>query len=132
MWGLKHEGTTFKGGNNPNDTWGEFERLQAIQELRLEPDTAGKFSVSRMTMDPSLLLYVLLPRKRNHEMASEEDILILWAMSKEKQINWPYLMANRMVNYSHGLIFEASSFDLSREKVVVLGKANAITRKNIN
>ncbi|MED6136580.1 hypothetical protein PIB30_057331 [Stylosanthes scabra] len=105
----------------------------------------GKYSINRMTMDHHHLLYVLLPRKRNHEMASEEDLLILCAMAQGKQLNWPYLIAHKMLNHSHGKattnlghailwtkIFENLGFDLSWEEAVMLRKANVITRKNIN
>ncbi|MED6227166.1 hypothetical protein PIB30_110826 [Stylosanthes scabra] len=102
-----------------------------MRDLRLEQAASGKYAVSRMTTDHRLLLYVLsyvlLPRKRNHGIATEEDLLILWAIIKEKQIHWPYLMAHRMLRYSHGNassflglvhlwtgIFEMALLDLSR------------------
>ncbi|MED6185440.1 hypothetical protein PIB30_057101 [Stylosanthes scabra] len=84
IWGLKDEGVTFKGGNNPHGTWDEFNKLDAIRGLRLEHAAPGKHAISRMSTDHRLLLYVLyyvlLPRKSNHGLASEEDLLILWAM----------------------------------------------------
>ncbi|MED6177142.1 hypothetical protein PIB30_095151, partial [Stylosanthes scabra] len=90
---LRNEGATFKGGNNPHRTWNEFDRMEAVRELRLEPAASGKYAVSRMSTDHRLLLYVLsyilLPRKSNHGTATEEDLLILWAIIKEKQIHWP-------------------------------------------
>ncbi|MED6199762.1 hypothetical protein PIB30_078955 [Stylosanthes scabra] len=58
-WGFRYEGTTFKGGNGLHSTWGEFQRLEAMQELRLGFASSGKFAVSRMTMDQRLLLYVI-------------------------------------------------------------------------
>ncbi|MED6127206.1 hypothetical protein PIB30_085852 [Stylosanthes scabra] len=102
-----------------------------------------------MSIDHRLLLYVLsyvlLPRKSNHGTATEEDLLILWAIVNEKQIHWPYLMAHRMLRYSQGKattflglthlwtgIFEMAPLDLSREEVVNPGSANIITSKNIN
>ncbi|MED6188794.1 hypothetical protein PIB30_089302, partial [Stylosanthes scabra] len=36
VWGLKNEGVTFKGGNNPHGTWNEFNKLDAIRGLQLE------------------------------------------------------------------------------------------------
>ncbi|MED6181513.1 hypothetical protein PIB30_019940 [Stylosanthes scabra] len=120
-----------------------------MQEILLEHASSGKFSVCRMSMDHRLFLYmisyVLLPRKRNHGTTSEEDLILLWAMIKEKQIHWPYLIAHRMLKYSQGQdtsslgnvmlltkIFEFLHFDLPEEEAVTLGKANAITQKNIN
>ncbi|MED6126732.1 hypothetical protein PIB30_081250 [Stylosanthes scabra] len=102
-----------------------------------------------MSTDHRLLLYVLsyvlLPRKSNHGSASEEDLLILWAMVQEKQIHWPYLMAYRMLRYSQGKptsflahahlwtsIFEISPLDLTREEDVKPEISHAISSKNIH
>ncbi|MED6163582.1 hypothetical protein PIB30_081386 [Stylosanthes scabra] len=105
-WGLKDEGDTFKCGNYPLGMWNEFSKATAVRELRLEYAAPGKYTVNRMSIDHRLLLYVLsyvlLPRKSNHGTATEEDLLILWAIVNEKQIHWPYLMAHRMLRYSQG------------------------------
>ncbi|MED6139686.1 hypothetical protein PIB30_086125 [Stylosanthes scabra] len=147
--GLKDEGVTFKGGNNPHGTWNEFNKLDTIRGLRLEYATPGKYAISRMSTDHRLLLYVLsyvlLPRKSNHGSASEEDLLILWAMVQEKQIHWPYMMAYRMLRYSQGKptsflahahlwtrIFEISPLDLTREEDVEPEISHAISSKNIH
>ncbi|MED6122258.1 hypothetical protein PIB30_038107 [Stylosanthes scabra] len=132
-WGLRNEGDTFKGGNHPLGTWNEFSKATTVRELRLEYAVPGKYAVSRMSTDHRLLLYVLpyilLPRKSNHGTAIEEDLLILWAIVNEKQIHWPYLMANRLFCYSQGRI---ALLDLSREEVVNPGSTNIITSRNIN
>ncbi|MED6175714.1 hypothetical protein PIB30_080903 [Stylosanthes scabra] len=149
IWGLKNEGVTFKGGNNPHGTWNEFNKLDAIRGLWLEHAMQGKYAISRMSTDHRLLLYVLsyvlLPRKSNHGSASEEDLLILWAMVQEKQIHWPYLMAYRMLRYSQGKptsflahaylwsrIFEIAPLDLTREEDVEPEISHAISSKNIH
>ncbi|MED6177900.1 hypothetical protein PIB30_102489 [Stylosanthes scabra] len=149
VWGLKNEGVTFKGGNNPHGTWNEFNKLDAIRGLRLEHAAPGKYAISRISTDHRLLLYVLsyvlLPRKSNHGSASEEDLFILWAMVQEKQIHWPYLMAHRMLRYSQGKptsflahahlwlrIFEIAPLDLTREEDVEPEISHAISSKNIN
>ncbi|MED6114101.1 hypothetical protein PIB30_077081 [Stylosanthes scabra] len=148
-WGLRNEGDTFKGGNHPLGTWNEFSKATTVRELHLEQAAPGKYAVSRMSTDHRLLLYVLsyalLPRKSNHGTATEEDLLMLWAIVNEKQIHWPYLMANRLLRYSQGRsgsflalahlwtgLFEIAPLDLSREEVVNPGSANIITSKNIN
>ncbi|MED6114647.1 hypothetical protein PIB30_082417 [Stylosanthes scabra] len=130
-------------------SWGEFDKLEATRELRLEMSASGKYVISRMSTDHRLLLYVLsyilLPRKRNQSTVNEEDRLILWAMAKGKQIHWPYLLANQMLKFSQGTadsylghahlwtrIFEVAEIDMSREEVETPGKANVITTKNIN
>ncbi|MED6198942.1 hypothetical protein PIB30_071410 [Stylosanthes scabra] len=134
-WGLRNEGDTFKGGNHPLGTWNEFSKATTVRELRLEQATPGKYAVSRMSTNHRLLLYVLsyalLPRKSNHGTATEEDLLILWAIVNEKRIHWPYLMANWLLRYSQGRsgsflalahlwtgLFEIAPLDLSREEVV--------------
>ncbi|MED6153107.1 hypothetical protein PIB30_098394 [Stylosanthes scabra] len=149
IWGLQNEGATFKSGNNPHGTWDEFDKLEAARFLNLGPAASGKYPISRMSITHRLLLYmvsyVLLPRKSNHGTATEEDLPILWAMAQEKQINWPYLIAHKMVKYSRGAataslglahlwtrILESLDFDLTRERVIEPSKVNAITHKNIN
>ncbi|MED6190075.1 hypothetical protein PIB30_102197 [Stylosanthes scabra] len=122
IWGLQNEGATFKSGNNPHGTMSTTHRLLLY-----------------------MVSYVLLPRKRNHGTATEKDLPIIWAMAQEKQINWPYLIAHKMVKYSRGAattslglahlwtqILESLDFDLTRERVIEPSKINAITRKNIN
>ncbi|MED6150148.1 hypothetical protein PIB30_069556, partial [Stylosanthes scabra] len=137
-----NEGATFKSGNNPHGTWDEFDKMEAARFLNLGPAASGKYPISRMSKTHRLLLYmvsyVLLPRKRNHGTATEEDLPIIWAMAQEKQINWPYLIAHKMAIASLGLahlwtrILESLDFDLTRERVIEPSKVNAITRKNIN
>ncbi|MED6164269.1 hypothetical protein PIB30_088062 [Stylosanthes scabra] len=129
--------------------WNEFNKLDAIRGLRLEHATSGKYAISRMSTDHRLLLYVLsyvlLPRKSNHGSASEEDLLILWAMVQEKQIHWPYLIAHRMLRYSERKatsflghahlwtrIFEIAPLDLTREEDMEPEISHAISSKNIH
>ncbi|MED6223880.1 hypothetical protein PIB30_078443 [Stylosanthes scabra] len=145
---LQNEGITFKGGNNPHGTWNEFNKLDVIRGLWLEHAAPRKYAINRMSTDHRLLLYVLsymlLPRKSNHGSASEEDLLILWAMVQEKQIHWPYLIAHRMLRYSRGKptsflahaylwmrIFEIAPLDLTREDDVEPKISHAISSKNI-
>ncbi|MED6212375.1 hypothetical protein PIB30_082648 [Stylosanthes scabra] len=149
VWGLKNEGVTFKGGNNPHGTWNEFNKLDAIRGLQLEHAAPGKYAISRMSTDHRLLLYVLsyvlLPRKSNYGSVFEEDVLILWAMVQEKQIHWPYLMAHKMLRYSQGKptsflahaylwtrIFEIAPLDLTHEEDVEPEISHAISSKNIH
>ncbi|MED6214530.1 hypothetical protein PIB30_103884 [Stylosanthes scabra] len=148
-WGLRNAGTTFRGGNNPHSEWNEFEKMDAARALRLDPASSGKYHVSRMTTTHRLLLYVisriLMPRKSNHGSATEEDLILLWAMINEKQINWPYLMAHKLVEYSHGKVnlalglpylwgkvFPLIPLDVSQEEFVASKPEFTITSKNIN
>ncbi|MED6186425.1 hypothetical protein PIB30_066589 [Stylosanthes scabra] len=96
-----------------------------------------------------LLLYaishMLMPRKSNHGTATEEDLIFLWAMVNEKQINWLYLMAHKLVNYSHGKVnsalglphlwtkvFPLIPLDVSQEEFVASKSEFAIISKHIN
>ncbi|MED6112578.1 hypothetical protein PIB30_062904 [Stylosanthes scabra] len=148
-WGLRNEGTTFRGGSNSHNEWNEFEKMDAARALRLNPASSGKYHVSRMTTTHRLLLYVisriLMPRKSNHGFATEEDLILLWAMINERQINWPYLMEHKLVEYSHGKVnsalglphlwgkvFPLIPLDVSQEEFVASKPEFAITSKNIN
>ncbi|MED6125285.1 hypothetical protein PIB30_067162 [Stylosanthes scabra] len=123
--------------------------MDAARALRLDPASSGKYHVSRMTTTHRLLLYVisriLMPRKSNHGSATEEDLILLWAMINEKQINWPYQMAHKLVEYSHskvnsalglphlwGKVFPLIPLDVSQEEFVASKTEFAITSKNIN
>ncbi|MED6209303.1 hypothetical protein PIB30_053358 [Stylosanthes scabra] len=148
-WGLRNAGTIFCGGSNPHSEWNEFEKMDAARALRLDPASSGKYHVSKMTTTHRLLLYVisriLMPRKSNYGSATEEDLLLLWAMINEKQINWPYLMAHNLVKYSDGKVnsalglphlwgkvFPLIPLDVSQEEFVASKPEFAITSKNIN
>ncbi|MED6170115.1 hypothetical protein PIB30_027715 [Stylosanthes scabra] len=148
-WGLRNAGTTFRRGNSPHSEWNEFEKMDAARALRLDPASSGKYHISRMTTTHRLLLYVisriLIPQKINHGSATEEDLILLWAMINEKQINWPYLMAHKLVEYSHGKVnsalglphlwekvFPLIPLDVSQEEFVASKSEFAITSKNIN
>ncbi|MED6114627.1 hypothetical protein PIB30_082159 [Stylosanthes scabra] len=149
VWGLRNEGTTFCGGSNPHSEWNEFEKMDAARALRLDPASSGKYHISRMTTTHRLLLCVisriLMPRKSNHGSATEEDLILLWAIINEKQINWSYLMAHKLVEYSHGKVnsalglphlwgkvFPLIPLDVSQEEFVASKPEFAITSKNIN
>ncbi|MED6164537.1 hypothetical protein PIB30_091037 [Stylosanthes scabra] len=103
-WGLKDEGDTFKGGNHPLGTWNEFGKATTVRELRLEYAAPGKYAVSRMSTDHRLLFYVLsyvlLPRKSNHGTATEEDLLILWAIVNEKHFDAEFLQTLDLGKYT--------------------------------
>ncbi|MED6188954.1 hypothetical protein PIB30_090894 [Stylosanthes scabra] len=107
-WGLKNQGDTFKGGSYPLGSWDEFSKATTMRELRLDYAMSGKYTVSRMSTDHHLLLYVLsyvlLPQKSNHGTATKEDLLILWAIAGS------FL---RLAHLWTGL-FEMAPLDLSR------------------
>ncbi|MED6127128.1 hypothetical protein PIB30_085166 [Stylosanthes scabra] len=148
-WGLRNAGTTFREGNSPHGEWDEFKKMDAARALRLDPASSRKYHISRMTTTHRLLLYmisrILIPRKGNHGTATEEDLILLWAMINEKQINWPYLMAHKLVEYSHGKVnsalglpqlwgkvFPLIPLNVSQEEFVASKSEFAIISKNIN
>ncbi|MED6112580.1 hypothetical protein PIB30_062939 [Stylosanthes scabra] len=67
------------------------------------------------------------------------------AMVEETELNWPYLLVYRLMNYAssslepslgHGMlwtkIFEHFEFDLSDEEVIHIVEENAITSRSLN
>ncbi|MED6111136.1 hypothetical protein PIB30_049711 [Stylosanthes scabra] len=97
-----------------------------------------------MSTDHRLLHYMLsylwLSRKGNHGALTEED-----AMVEETELNWPYLLAYRLMHYAssslepslgHNMlwtkIFEHFKFDLSDEEVIYITEENAITSRSLN
>ncbi|MED6114029.1 hypothetical protein PIB30_076356 [Stylosanthes scabra] len=92
-WGLRNAGTTFRGGSSPHGSWNEFEKMDTARALRLDSAASEKYHISRMTTVHRLLLYaisyMLMPQKSNHGTATEEDLILLWTMINEKQVNWP-------------------------------------------
>ncbi|MED6148236.1 hypothetical protein PIB30_051164 [Stylosanthes scabra] len=92
-----------------------------------------------------MLSYVWLPRKGNHGVVTEEDLVLLWAMVTKVKLNWAYLIARRLRLHGFGpietglghavlwtKIFEHLGIDLSGEKAVLVGDENAITLKHLN
>ncbi|MED6166559.1 hypothetical protein PIB30_110509, partial [Stylosanthes scabra] len=64
----------------------------------------GKYSVGEMSTDHRLFHYMLsylwLPRKGNHGVLTEEDTFIIRAFVEEVELNWPYLIARRLMQYT--------------------------------
>ncbi|MED6124374.1 hypothetical protein PIB30_058401 [Stylosanthes scabra] len=92
-----------------------------------------------------MLSYIWVPRKGNHRVLTEEDVFILRAMKEETKLNWPYLLAHRLMRYTdssceaflgHGMlwtkIFEHFNLDLSGEEAVYITEENAITSRSLN
>ncbi|MED6187958.1 hypothetical protein PIB30_081413 [Stylosanthes scabra] len=98
----------------------------AAQRLRVSRITGKKYSVSAMKTDHRLLQYMLsyiwLPRRGNHGVLTEEDLIILWAMGN--------------TGLGHGAlwtkIFEHFGVDLSGEEAVLVDDKNAITTRHLN
>ncbi|MED6132887.1 hypothetical protein PIB30_022966 [Stylosanthes scabra] len=102
-----------------------------------------------MSTDHRLLHYMLsylwLPRIGNHGALTEEDVFIMRAMVEETELNWPYLLAYRLMHYASSSlepslghvmlwtkIFEHFEFDLSDEEVIYVTEENAITSRSLN
>ncbi|MED6213430.1 hypothetical protein PIB30_093238 [Stylosanthes scabra] len=93
-----------------------------------------------------MLSYVWLPRRGNHGAIIEDDLIILWAMVKRIRLNWPYLIAWHLMDYTthrsvntglgHGLlltkIFEHFCIDLSGEEAIFVDDGSAITSRHLN
>ncbi|MED6216840.1 hypothetical protein PIB30_011742 [Stylosanthes scabra] len=102
-----------------------------------------------MSTDHHLLEYMLsnvwLPRKGNHGVVTEEDLILLWAMVTKVKLNWAYLVARRLRLHGFGpietclgyavlwtKIFEHLGIDLSGEEAVPVGAENAITLRHLS
>ncbi|MED6160875.1 hypothetical protein PIB30_055336 [Stylosanthes scabra] len=147
--GLQNEGILFGGGNNPPKGFKYKDGKEAQERLLVLPLSGGKYSVRRMGTDHRLLQYMLtyvwLPRKGNHGVITEEDLIILWAMVTKTKLNWAYLVACRLRLYGFGLveaglghgmlwtkIFEHLGIDLSGEEAIPVGDKNVITMHHLN
>ncbi|MED6177775.1 hypothetical protein PIB30_101260 [Stylosanthes scabra] len=82
-----------------------------------------------------MLSYIWLPRRGNHGVLTEEDLIILWAMVRKVTLNWPYLIAKHLVNCTTSCltkIFEHLGVDLSGKEAVLVDDKNAITTRHLN
>ncbi|MED6153131.1 hypothetical protein PIB30_098627 [Stylosanthes scabra] len=134
--GLENSGVLFKGGSDAPKMLRFFSSEIAAQRLRVSRIIGRKYSVSTMRTNHRLLQYILsyiwLPRRGNHGVLTEEDLVILCAMVKKVKLNWSYLIAQHLVNCTnsclvniglgHGAlwtkIFEHLGVDLSGEEAV--------------
>ncbi|MED6211927.1 hypothetical protein PIB30_078281 [Stylosanthes scabra] len=147
--GLRNSGVLFKEGSVVPKRLTSFNSETAAQRLRVSRITGKKYSVSAMKTDHRLLQYILsyiwLPRRGNHRVLTEEDLIILWAIVQKVTLNWPYLIAQHLVNCTtsclntglgHGAlltkIFEHLGVDLSGEEAVLVDDKNAITTRHLN
>ncbi|MED6164503.1 hypothetical protein PIB30_090766 [Stylosanthes scabra] len=135
--GLENSGVLFKGGSDAPKMLRSFSSEIAAQRLRVSHIIGRKYSVSAMRTDHRLLQcmlsYIWLPRRGNHGVLTKEDLVILWAMVKKIKLNWPYHIAQHLVNCTNScLIFEHLSVDLSGEEVAFADDKNAITTRHFN
>ncbi|QHO08897.1 uncharacterized protein DS421_14g476640 [Arachis hypogaea] len=140
QWSLVYHGTKFTGGIAADEEWGEYNRLVGLQSLQYEnPHMDARSNIScsglgnEQCISMYLFSYMLIPRKYNHGILFNEDILVLWAMVTGKEINWPYFMVHHMLEMKKGKssvglgyachwtkIFKWLGIDLTEEKNVVL------------
>ncbi|MED6163776.1 hypothetical protein PIB30_083316 [Stylosanthes scabra] len=150
--GLENSGVLFKGGGEVPKKLKSFSSESPVQRLLVSSIGGGKYSVSMMRTGHRLLQYMLsyiwFPRRGNHGVLTEEDLIILWAMVERVKLNWSYLIARHLVNYTthcsvtskllprHGMlwtkIFEHLVIDLSGEEAVFVDDRNAIATRHLN
>ncbi|MED6212948.1 hypothetical protein PIB30_088388 [Stylosanthes scabra] len=147
--GLRNTGILFNGGSVVTKRLTSFDSETTAQRLRVSRIIGKKYSVSAMKTDHRLLQYMLsyiwLPRRGNHGVLTEEDLIILWAIVQKVTLNWPYLIAQHLVystasslntGLGHGAlwtkIFEHLGVDLSGEETVLVDDKNAITSRHLN
>ncbi|XLT05841.1 hypothetical protein HN51_044590 [Arachis hypogaea] len=94
QWNLVYHRKKFIGGIAVDEEWDEYDRLVGLQSLQYENphmDARGNISCSGLDNEQRILMYlfsyVLIPRKHNHGILFNEDILVLWAMVIGKEIN---------------------------------------------
>ncbi|XLT11771.1 hypothetical protein HN51_057461 [Arachis hypogaea] len=114
-----------------------------LQYENPQMDVRGNISCSGLGNEQRILMYLfsymLIPRKHNHGILFNEDIIVLWAIVTEKEINWPYFMVHHMLEMKKGKssvglgyachwtkIFTWLGIDLSAEKSVVLSNVAKI------
>ncbi|MED6183523.1 hypothetical protein PIB30_038645 [Stylosanthes scabra] len=149
VWGLQNDRIFYKGGNHRPKEYDFWSGADSQDLLNITYIGGGKYSVGEMSTDHRLLHYMLsylwLPRKGNHGVLTEDDTFVIGAMVKEVELNWPYLIAHRLMRYTdnsweshlgHGMlwtkIFEYFNLDLSGEEAVEMGEENEITARHVN
>ncbi|MED6225412.1 hypothetical protein PIB30_093510 [Stylosanthes scabra] len=104
LWGLPNDGVRFKGGHLRPKKYDHWSGKYSQKVLNVTHIGGGKYSVGEMSTDHRLLHYMLsylwLPRKGNHGVLTEEDMFIMRAMVEETELNWPYLLAYRLMHYA--------------------------------
>ncbi|MED6125394.1 hypothetical protein PIB30_068180 [Stylosanthes scabra] len=139
---LNWEGTLFKSGDNPPSEW-RFDRIQACQYFNLDPNSGNKIHIKPMSDEYILLHYllvwVILPRNHNHGVVMDDDLVILWAMVHNLEINWSYFIVQHMKKIQEGTttlglgyvipwtkIFKYLNIDLSNSIEKSLKETNCI------
>ncbi|QHO19586.1 uncharacterized protein DS421_11g330280 [Arachis hypogaea] len=119
------------------------EEGESLQYENPHIDARGNISCSGLGNEQRILMYLfsymLIPRKHNHGILFNEDILVLWAMVTGKEINWPYFMVHHMLEMKKGKssvglgyachwtkIFTWLGIDLGEEKSVSLSNVAKI------
>ncbi|MED6113312.1 hypothetical protein PIB30_069607 [Stylosanthes scabra] len=82
---------------------------------------------------------------RETMVLTEEDTFIIRAFVEEDELDWPYLIARRLMRYTdnsweshlgHSMlwtkVFEHLNLDLSSEEAVEIGEENEITARHVN
>ncbi|MED6223598.1 hypothetical protein PIB30_075477 [Stylosanthes scabra] len=109
FWGLPNNGIRFKGGHLRPKEYDHWSGKHSQGILNVSYIGGGKYSVGEMSTDHRLLHYMLsylwLPRKGNHGAVTEEDVFIMRAMVEETELNWPYLLAYRLMHYASSSLY---------------------------
>ncbi|MED6145305.1 hypothetical protein PIB30_023887 [Stylosanthes scabra] len=157
LWGLPNDRIRFKGGHLRPKEYNHWSGKHSQSVLNVSYIGGGKYLVGEMSTDHRLLHYMLsylwLPRKGNHGALTEEDVFIIGAMVVETELNWPYLLAYRLMHYASSsvrvlilviiiwsLVLGTAcfgrryyfKFDLSDEEVIYVTEENAITSRSLN
>ena len=101
--GLSFDGETLlRKGTTPDDWKEDYNHDLALAQFIGEGDTTNKRNlVDRLSLEDCILHYilvcVLIPRAGNYAQISSDDVLVMWAMTTERPINWGYYIIQHML-----------------------------------
>ncbi|MED6187399.1 hypothetical protein PIB30_076070 [Stylosanthes scabra] len=87
---LNWEGTLFKSGDNLPSDW-HFNRIEARHYFNLDPNSGNKIPIKPMSDET-----------HNHGVVMDDDLVILWAMVHNLEINWSYFIVQHMKKIQEG------------------------------
>ena len=117
--GLEHNG--FKVGKGNTIEISEFNKMQFYCSCLKDQNTPfNRFHVGNLKLTPRFLAYIiawqLTPRKSNHAMLIEEDLILIYCLMNKIKVNWIYVMkehkikSKRLVDYKFPFAVVVSKF----------------------
>ncbi|MED6138699.1 hypothetical protein PIB30_076913 [Stylosanthes scabra] len=102
---LNWSGTLFKSGDNPPSDW-NFNKIEACHYFNLDPNSGNKIPIKPMNDEYRFihyfLVWIILPRTHNNGVVMDDELVILWAMVHDLDINWSYFIVQHMKKIQEG------------------------------